>query len=800
MLIKLCARMACALAFLFLIGSSGTSQIASHDRFSRTIDPYHFSAVKGSAHPLARPQDDLGRTDPTRPISGTLTFRLSPVQQADLDRLLRDQQNPASPRYHNWITPEQYAQRFGLTHNDLTKVVSWLQSQGLRYDGVSRGGTEVSFSGSVGQVEYAMHTQIHNYLVRGEQHFANSAAVGLPSALAEQVLNVRGLNDFRPKARARLAPRFTSNISGNHFLIPGDFNTIYDIPASRTGSGQKIAVVGQTNITMSDIDTFRSNSGLATNSPTVTLVPSSGTLTISSGDELEADLDLEWSGAIAPAAKIIFVTVGNSPLKNVFDSLQYAIDNNVAPVVSISYGNCEANLSSSFVLSVQQWAQQANAQGQTISGPSGDQGAADCESATATSATHGLAVDVPAAVPEVTGVGGSEFSGDAGACPNQTCSGNVAPATQYWSGSSTATSGASALSYIPEKVWNDTTAGQSLSAGGGGLSKVFGKPSWQTGSGVPADGARDVPDITVSGSNGHDPYLVCNAGSCTNGFRDGSNNLTAVGGTSAGAPTFAAIVALINQATGSNGLGNVNPMLYALAANNSTNHAFHDITSGDNKVPCTAGSSGCPTGTTSIGISAGADYDAVTGLGSPDVGNLIQAWLAASPSADFVLEGTSSTVGLPGQKGTSTITVSRRNGFSGVVSLSCNPSSSANITCSLNPNSVDLTSSASGTATLSLTTVAGLRTPNLERHPFLWMNATGGLLAVVLLGGGKRHRWTVLLALVLAAVVLLGVGCGGGGSSAQQKSQSTPAGTYAITVTGTSGSTSHTATVNLTVQ
>ena len=136
---------------------------------------------------------------------------------------------------------------------------------------------------------------------------------------------------------------------------------------------------------------------------------------------------------------------------------------------------------------------------------------------------------------------------------------------------------------------------------------MFSKPSWQAGTGVPNDAARDVPDVSLSASPNHDGFLICSqsffAGktpavtSCTAGFRasDGMS-LAAVGGTSVGAPAFAGIVALLNQKTGSHGLGNINPTLYSLAA--STPGAFHDITTGDNNRSLHAGLDGmsdcCP--------------------------------------------------------------------------------------------------------------------------------------------------------------------------------------------------------------
>jgi subtilase family serine protease len=816
---RICVRVASlSTLLLFWVASAGT-QTNSQSRIG-VIDSANVAALRGTAHPMAQSRFDQGRTDSTRVLSGvSLAFRLSPAQQADLDRLLREQQDPSSTNYHKWLTPDEYAARFGMTQADLAKVTSWLKSQGLIVEGVSRNRNEVRISGTVGQVEYALKTEIHNYSLRGEQHFANATDISFPAAFSGQVLGVHHLDDFRPKPRVRPAPRFTSSISGNHFLIPGDFATIYDIPSTFDGTGQTIAVVGQTLINTSDLDAFRSAAGLPATSGSNFVqvqVPATGTAVHCSGDETEADLDVEWPEGVAKNATIKYVYAGlgggtcTNRGANVFDALQDAIMNNRAPIISISYGNCEANLGKSFVLTLQQWAQQANAQGQTISGPSGDDGGADCDSQVS-SATHGLAVDVPASIPEVTGVGGTEFSGDATGCPGNppSCPGGVAPADPpYWSGSSSPTSGASALTYIPEGTWNDAVTSQGFSSGGGGGSNIFGKPSWQTGTGVPADGKRDVPDIALNASNNHDSYLICSQDffsgvtnpptSCASGFRASDQSLAGIGGTSVGAPTFAGILALINQATSSNGLGNVNPMLYSLAA---TSGVFHDVTSGTNKVPCTTGTKNCSSGTTSIGFSAGTGYDQVTGLGSLDVKNLITAWVAATPaSTDFSIDGLVSSASAPGQSGTSTITVTAENGFASTVSLTCSPSSStAQISCSLTPNSVDLTSNRITTSMLSITTAADLQLPAGRRQRNLWLMTGGGMFAVVILGGfPSRRRWAVIFGFTVLIALAVGVACGGGGSGNQ--SHGTPAGTYAITVTGTSGSITHNATVSFTVQ
>ena len=808
------ARVVVVFAAIVGISGSGSSAPVPQDRIRGGVDATQVLPLRGTTHPRALAQLDQGRTDPMRMITSAITFRLSPAQQADMDQLLRAQQDPESPHYHRWITPDQYAARFGMTPSDLAKVAAWLTSQGLTVVSLSRNRNEISFSGSVGQVEYAFKTELHNYNIRGEQHFANATDVSLPSAFSNQVLGVRGLDNFSPKPRVHPLPKLTSNLTGNHFLIPGDFAVIYKVPSTYTGAGQSIAVVGQTTISTSDLDTFRSNAGLPlTSGSNFQQVTASGTGTAMqcSGDETEADLDLEWAEGVAKNAKIIYVIAGvgtggscSNRTRNVFDALQYAITQNLAPVISISYGNCEANLGRSFVLTMQQWAQQANAQGQTISGPSGDDGAADCESGTAATATHGFAVDVPASIPEVTGVGGTEFTGDGSQCPNSSCPGNVAPAdSPYWSGSSSLTSGASAQQYIPEKAWNNSDS-SGLSATGGGASTVFSKPSWQNGTGVPADGKRDVPDISFNASNAHDSYLICGPGDCTNGFRDSSNNFSAVGGTSAGAPAFAGILALLNEATGSNGLGNVNPMLYSLAADNINNNAFHDVSNGDNKVACTTGTPNCPTGTTSFGFIAGAGYDQATGLGSLQVANLITSWLAVTPTADFDVSGLTTTAARGGS-GTSTITVSAMNGFTGTVTLTCSPSSTtAQISCSLNPASLDMSSGTANntkTSTLNITTVAALDTPFQWRHRGTLFASTGGLFAAVLLGGisSRRRRWLGTIVGLVVVAVLAGVACGGG-SGGGGGGGGTPAGTYTITVTGTSGSTTRATTVNLLVQ
>ena len=548
---------------------------------------------------------------------------------------------------------------------DLDKVTGWLQQEGFTVTSVATSKNSINFSGNIAAIEKAFQTQIHNYSVNGETHFANATQISIPSSLAGTVSSVRGLDDFRLKPRVQFPksreaagnPHFTSGLSGSHYVAPGDFAVIYDVnplyTAGDTGKGVTIAVIGQTEIVPADITDFRGAAGLPANDPTVFTVPNTTPLSPTAGaasqDLAETDLDLEWSGGVATGASIVLVNAGD-----VFTALSYAIQNPILgitiPIISQSYGTCEANVSTGNQTTIEGWLKQANAQGQTVVLASGDSGAADCDDGGVVSATQGLAVDYPGSSVYVTAAGGSEFMGDGTAANPQTGAGT------YWSANGTGSVSddliTSAKSYIPEMAWNDTTfsiaqPNGSLSAGGGGVSALWPKPSWQTGvPGIPADGHRDVPDISLNSSPDHDPYLYCTqiqtTGSGNNyvsscqatSFRlnDGSNadtnNLTAAGGTSFAAPAFAGLLAIMEQklATGG-GLGNVNPLLYQLAANSTTYaSAFHDITTGNNQVPCTTGSPNCPSGSNPvIGYTAGTGYDQATGLGSVDANNLATA-------------------------------------------------------------------------------------------------------------------------------------------------------------------------------
>ena len=576
--------------------------LAQRNRVTGPIDNSRRVRLHGHLHPKADPQSDQGEVDASLKLPYvTLVLKPSASQQADLDRFLAQLQDPSSPDYHHWLTPEQYADRFGTSQDDIDKLVAWLQSQNFAVASVARGRNAVSFSGSAADVERAFGTRIHRYQVNGKRHFANAVEPSIPAAFQNIVTGIHGLTDFRmhpPKRRA--VSNYTSG-RGNHYLGPEDIATVYNVKplydAGIDGTGQRIAVAGQSAVDVSDIEYYRSFFNLPAHDPTMTLVPGSRDPGTVSGDVDEASLDLELAGAVARNASIVYVYA-----TDVMNAVQYAIDQNVAPVLSVSYGACEAETSPSDALTMQTWARQANAQGITWFAASGDAGGADCYGGGGFRQSAGLSVDLPAGIPEVTGVGGTEFDEGSGS---------------YWNDTNDA-SRSSVLSYIPEKVWNDSLADGSPSASGGGASAVFAKPSWQTGNGVPDDGARDVPDISLAGSADHDGYYIYTGGQAV-----------VMGGTSTGAPSFAGMASLLNQYLMANGiqsspgLGNINPRLYSLAQ--AVPNAFHDVINGDNMVsPCSRRTRFCPS--SPVGYSAGAGYDPATGLGSVDLYNLATSW------------------------------------------------------------------------------------------------------------------------------------------------------------------------------
>jgi subtilase family serine protease len=719
------SRMALSTSLLVALVSMGTAlrggaqSITPQMRITSPIDQTSVMRLPGNRHPLARLEFDQGGVNPSMPMRVTMNFKMTAAQQAELDALLTAQQQRGSPDYHRWLTPEQFGSRFGLGQGDIGKVTAWLENAGFSVEGVPASRNMITFSGTAQQVEAALHTEIHRYNVRGEAHYSNASDPSIPATMGDVVLGFRGLDNFRLKPhvtrRTVLNPKFTSGVTGNHFITPGDLATIYDVnrlyQQKIDGTGQKIVVVGQSDVALSDIQNFRKAAGLPANDPTPInannssfvglVVPGDTDPGMQSLDIDEANLDVEWAGAMAPKATVIFIVGGVANGQGgVFDALYYAITTSPipAPVVSISYGGCEQDFGASGVSAFNSLGQQASAEGITILAATGDTGAADCDfnfgsPSPTTVSTLGLAVDLPAALPTVTSMGGTKFNEGSGT---------------YWAPALGTDVVSSALSYIPETAWNETNttisgASTGLAAGGGGSSAFISKPVWQAGTGVPNDGARDVPDISLSASILNDAYLICseNFDSTTNtfsptcpnppSFRNTDGSLAAFGGTSFGPPTMAGIVALINQETNhSGGSGNINPTLYALAA--QVPAAFHDVTTGNNQVPFSAQCAA----TTQIGYNAGTGYDLATGLGSIDAFVMVTNWTSVTAastgnaaSVDFSLAFSPTQLMVKkGSCGTAQLLLTPLHGFSGTSSFTCTVSSTLSTTTSTTTCSV----------------------------------------------------------------------------------------------------------------
>lgn len=645
-----------------------------------------------------------------------LVLQRSAAQEAALQKLLDDQQDRNSPAYHQWLTPDAFGQQFGPSDQDIQAITAWLQSYGFQVTQVGRGRTTIEFSGTAAQVQQAFHTEIHKYAVNGEEHWANASDPQIPQALSPVVAGVVSLHNFPKQPMHRVAGAFSrSKATGevraqnpdytlpdpNHCQItnycylvgPSDFAKIYNVqplwnqsPAI-DGTGQSIAIVGISNINIQDVRDFRNLFGLPANDPQVILNGADPGFV--SGAETEADLDVEWSGAVAPGATIKLVAAGSTAATDGVDlSALYIVENDLAPVMSESFGECEMFVGTSGNAFENAIREQAAAEGITFINSSGDEGSARCDTysgSTPDPATHGLAVSGLASSPYGVAVGGTDFA-------NFGATFKFGVVSPYWSLNNNPQQ-ASVLGYVPETTWNDSCtngayvtlgagsnaeaacnnsqlAGRVVSVGGGGgksncttsnganvssCSGGYSKPSWQSAPGVPADGARDIPDVSLFASNGFmdSSYIVCEADrvpgnpSCSlNGLE---STFLGVGGTSASAPAFAGIMALVNQSTNSAGQGNANYVLYKLAslqsqkalncsasATPASGCIFNDVTSGTIAMPCAKGSPNCTVSNSAdsygvlSGYNASAGYDLATGLGSVNAFNLVHGWSQAN--------------------------------------------------------------------------------------------------------------------------------------------------------------------------
>jgi len=676
----------CVLSAALLNATAIAQEAAVAARIVNPLDEKQLVTLKGTIHPLANAGNDRGAApDEMRLDRIHLVLKRSDSQEAALRKLIADMHTPGTASYHKWLTPDAFGKQFGPADQDIAAVETWLAGHGFSVTKVNPGKQTIEIAGNAGQFRSAFHAQIHKYEVNGETHYANAADPQIPAALAPLVGGFVTLNNFRARSAAKYLgkaqydpktdhaiPSWTRGggavASDNFVLAPQDFAVQYDLnplyTAGTNGTGQSIAIVNESNINVALVNNFRTLFGLPANPPQVIIDGNDpGVDGINNPDGLngasvEAYLDVEWAGAVAPDATVYLVIGGDTVLESgLILAAEHAVYGNVAPVMSLSFQACEGNLgngTSEFLSGL--W-EQAAAQGITVMVASGDAGSAACDNDdTAEYAQYGQAVNGFASTPYNVAVGGTDFY------YSDFSKGLTAMEAQmgtYWS--TTASNSAPAVSIkgvIPEQPWNGSQYGLTLAtlenpsptstnieAGGGGASgPSTTKPAWQTGFG---DTARDLPDLSLYASNGWNGsyYPICAVdGDCQPVSNGAAVQISGVGGTSASSPAFAGIMALVNQKYGRQGQADF--VLYPLSQQFPA--AFNDVVNGTNTVPCQVTTSDCITVSNPVSVTdpttgslvtegeigsgttawynATAGYDEASGLGTVDASQLVNDW------------------------------------------------------------------------------------------------------------------------------------------------------------------------------
>lgn len=635
-----------------------------------------------------------------------LVLKRAPEVQAAFEQLLKDQLDPTSPRYHQWLLPQQVGELYGAAPSDIDAVKNWLASQGLTVTGVQPNGIAIHFKGNADVVAHAFSTSFRNYhFANGEARYSVAETPSVPASIASIVDTVCGLTQEILYAQARqgefvaapasnlssgngnstIRPNYTSSSTGRHYMVAGDFALVYNInsvySAGYTGAGQKVAVIGRSRTEDSDISTLQNIQGQTVKQPNV-IIPPSGTdpgKTLTN-DQVEATLDVNRVSGTAPDATIDLVVSKSGSTDGIRIAVEYAISTVNDPIISISFGGCEYLNGSSTIAYYDSMFSTASSQGISVFVSSGDDGVASCNTFySSIPSVQVRSINEICSTSYVTCVGGTEFIDTT--------------SSAYWNATN-ATKGVSVRSYIPEGAWNDVTLGTddtySSGATGGGQSNYVYQPSWQKGTGNTNWVYRWVPDMSFNASpNGG--FVTFLSYKSTTGFYS-------YGGTSVAAPSMAGVQALMNQKLGGR-QGNVNKLLYALGLTPSA-AVYHDVT------PSTTGLSSCntapslcnnstPSSTSLTGGLSGylvaEGWDAATGWGSMNVANYLASSSLKPTSLTFTLAPSAITAG---QTTSVTATVTAASGT---------PTGTLRVT--INGNSTTGTLS-SGTATVTSPVVA----------------------------------------------------------------------------------------------
>ena len=550
---------------------------------------------------------DLGPA-PANQVLGRMLLLLAPApaQQQALAAELGSLQNPSSPSYHHWLTPQAFARSYANNPSDVAAVAAWLESQGFAVAPLPAGLGWIEFSGTVAQVEQAFGVQVDMVAISGARAPAISALCSprtsrFPAHCRRSSRALSRLTAFSPRPRLprRNLSRFRPPILRRSLLpptprhsrriLPRSFSTsLRSPPQSVNGAGQTIAIVSRSNVNSADVAAFRSAFALPASPLRISL---NGTDPGLADDQAEATVAASWAGAAAPGAQILLAPAATTTATDGVDlSLASVIDQDLANVIAVGYSACEAALSPAHQAFYSALYQQAAAEGITVIVASGDGGAAACTPAGITVPVDtGFAVNALASTPWNTAVGVVAY------------------------GAGGAAAGTSALT-----AWSPVNAADPAYASGGGSSALYARKIWQP---VPAELAtgsaaanhRLLPDLalpTALDSTTNPGLAFCLSSSAT---ASGCMPMRS-GGSGVATAFFAGVAALINQKNGVQ--GNLAPSLYA------TSRAFNDVAQGTSKLACVPGSPGCDASDL-IGYAAGSGYDLATGLGVPDVEKLV---------------------------------------------------------------------------------------------------------------------------------------------------------------------------------
>ncbi len=598
--------------------------------------------LSGTVSPDALKLPTFGEAPSTQTLPLQIWFK--PRNQAKLNALLAAQQNPKSPQYHKWLTPQEYTNRFGPTEADFNKVSHWLTTEGFQVTSGSPSTGAIKFSGSVLTVSRAFNTRITKFSADGKK-FGNITDPELPAEYTSLIGNITGLNNLirivplhpAPLTAPRLgmgtlssgleglglrsepeqlafspaaeAPQYNGGTLGDHFA-PADAYTFYDetplINGGITGStgSDCIAIYAESDV-FNNILTAFTNQFMSGNAVNLTRVNVDGaTEGTYNGGETEALLDIEWAHSIAPSTPISLYLDNSGDA--IVDAVNQAVTDNKCGTINISFSICGAD--SGYYLSTEAPIfSKAASQGISIFVSAADKGADTCDLGTPN-------VNEMSADPSAVSVGGTGFT------PDFNGSGND-------------------VGFVAESTWNDSNLGGG--ATGGGVSQVFSKPGFQDVSGGPSGTMRTVPDIAMIASPNLPGVFIYDDSDCIGGSGCGSDapTLTIVGGTSLSAPIWSGISKLIMQKNGGTRIGDPDTKIYTLASSSQSGNGFRDVTTGNNTFDAGAG--------LVTGYNATVGYDEVTGWGTVDMNTFVTAFAASTAGPTPTATPTSSSSATP---------------------------------------------------------------------------------------------------------------------------------------------------------